>query len=74
MLRSVNFSTNWTKTTGEMLPSVENDYFSGVIWLGQFFQFFMFRPINQSVGLKFWGQRLATDSSLVLGQSVLELD
>ena len=29
--RSSHFSTNRTKTTGETLPSVENDYFSSVI-------------------------------------------
>ena len=38
--RSGHFSTNWTKTTGETLPSMENDYFSDVIQSGQFFLVF----------------------------------
>lgn len=52
--RSSQFSTNWTKTIGEMLPSVENNYFSNVIWSGWFFRFFMFRLANRPASLEFW--------------------
>ena len=52
--RSSQFSTNWTKTIGEMLPSVENNYFSNVIWSGWFFRFFMFKLANRPPSLKFW--------------------
>ena len=52
--RSSQFSTNWTKTIGEMLPLVENNYFSNVIWSGWFFRFFMFRLANLPASLEFW--------------------
>ena len=52
--RLSQFSTNWTKTICEMLPSVENNYFSNVIWLGRFFRFFMFKLANRPASLEFW--------------------
>lgn len=47
--RSGHFSTNRTKTTGETLPLMENDYFSDVIQSGQFF--FGFSCLDQPTDL-----------------------
>lgn len=68
--RSGHFSTDWTKTTGETLPSTKNDDFfrCNTVESVFFFSVFMFRPVNRPTGLRFWRRRPAVDPSPVSGR------
>ena len=76
--RSGHFLTDQTKTTGEMLPSMENEDFFlcntvKSVFFFFFFHVFMFRSVNRPISLGYWGRRPATDPSSASSQLILEL-